>query len=39
MLGTIMVANVLLVIIPAHRKLVAAMEEGREPDPAPLLEA
>jgi uncharacterized membrane protein len=39
MLGTIMVANVLLVIIPAHRKLVAAMEEGREPDSAPLLEA
>ena len=39
MLGTIMVANVLLVIIPAHRKLVDAMEEKREPDPAPLLEA
>ena len=39
MLGTIMVANVLLVIIPAHRKLVDAMEEEREPDPAPLLEA
>jgi uncharacterized membrane protein len=39
MLGTIMVANVLLVIIPAHRKLVTAMEENREPDPAPLLEA
>jgi uncharacterized membrane protein len=39
MLGTIMVANVFLVIIPAHRKLVAAMEEKREPDPAPLLEA
>jgi uncharacterized membrane protein len=39
MLGTIMAANVLLVIIPAHRKLVAAMEEGREPDAAPLLAA
>jgi len=39
MLGTIMVANVLFVIIPAHRKLVAAMEEKREPDPAPLLRA
>ena len=39
MLGTIMAANVLLVIIPAHRKLVAAMEEGREPDPGPLLVA
>jgi uncharacterized membrane protein len=39
MLGTIMAANVFLVIIPAHRKLVAAMEEKREPDPAPLVEA
>ena len=39
MLGTIMAANVLFVIIPAHRKLVSAMEEKREPDPAPLLEA
>jgi len=39
MVGTIMAANVLLSIIPAHRKLVAAMEEGREPDPAPLLAA
>jgi uncharacterized membrane protein len=39
MLGTIMTANVFFVIIPAHRRLVAAMEEGREPDAAPLLEA
>ncbi len=39
MLGTIMAANVLFVIIPAHRKLVRAMEEKREPDAAPLLEA
>jgi uncharacterized membrane protein len=39
MLGTIMAANVLLTIIPAHRKLVHAMEERREPDPGPLLEA
>ena len=39
MLGTIMAANVLLVIIPAHRKLVDAMAEKREPDPAPLIEA
>jgi uncharacterized membrane protein len=39
MLGTIMAANVLLVIIPAQRKLVAAMAAGGEPDPAPLLEA
>jgi uncharacterized membrane protein len=34
-----MAANVLFSIIPAHRKLVAAMEERREPDPAPLLAA
>jgi uncharacterized membrane protein len=39
MLGTIMAANVFFVIIPAHRKLVAAMEEKREPDAAPLFEA
>ena len=38
-LGTIMAANVLLVIIPAHRRLVAAMEAGAEPDPRPLLDA
>ena len=38
-LGTIMTANVLLVIIPAHRTLVAAMEEGREPAAEPLLRA
>jgi uncharacterized membrane protein len=34
MLGTIMVANVLFVIIPAHWELVRAKEAGREPDPA-----
>jgi uncharacterized membrane protein len=39
MLGTIMAANVFFVIIPAHRKLVASMEAGDEPDAAPLLEA
>jgi uncharacterized membrane protein len=39
MLGTVMVANVFFVIIPAHRKLVAAMEDGREPDPVPLRRA
>jgi uncharacterized membrane protein len=39
MLGTIMVANVLFVIIPAHRELVRAMAERREPDPVPLLRA
>jgi uncharacterized membrane protein len=33
-LGTIMAANVLLVIIPAHRELVRAKEEGREPEAA-----
>ena len=38
-LGTIMAANVLLVIIPAHRELVRAKEEGREPDPGPGLAA
>ena len=39
MLGTIMVANVFFVIIPAHRELVRAKEEYRDPDPAPGLEA
>jgi uncharacterized membrane protein len=39
MLGTIMVANVFFVIIPAHRDLVRAAESGREPDPAPALRA
>ncbi len=33
MLGTIMVANVAMVIIPGQRDLVTAKEEGREPDP------
>ena len=39
MLGTIMVANVFFVIIPAHRELIRAKEAHREPDPAPGLEA
>jgi uncharacterized membrane protein len=39
MLGTIMAANVLFNIIPAHREVVAAKEAGREPDPAPGLAA
>ena len=39
MLGTIMAANVFFVIIPAHRELVRAKQEGREPDPAPGLRA
>jgi len=33
MLGTIMVANVFFVIIPAQREMVRAKEQGREPDP------
>jgi uncharacterized membrane protein len=33
MLGTIMVANVFFVIIPAHWELVRAKEAGRDPDP------
>jgi uncharacterized membrane protein len=39
MLGTIMAANVFLVIIPAHWELVRAKEAGREPDPAPGVRA
>jgi uncharacterized membrane protein len=35
--GTIMVANVLLVIIPGQRELVRAKRAGREPDPGPGL--
>ena len=34
MLGTIMAANVLFVIIPAHWELIRAKEAGRDPDPA-----
>ena len=37
MLGTIMAANVFFVIIPAHRELLRAKSEGREPDAAPGL--
>lgn len=33
MIGTIMVANVLMVIIPGQRKMVEAMKAGRTPDP------
>jgi uncharacterized membrane protein len=33
MTGTIMVANVAIVIMPGQRKMVAAMQAGREPDP------
>src|SRR5439155_26295885 len=37
MIGTWMAANVLLVIIPGQRELVAAKLAGREPDPTPGL--
>src|SRR5579859_351471 len=37
MIGTWMVANVLFVIIPGQRELVAAKQAGREPDPTPGL--
>jgi len=33
MIGTIMVANVAMVIIPGQRKMVAEMSAGRQPDP------
>ncbi len=33
MIGTIMVGNVLMVIIPGQRKLVTAMQRGESPDP------
>ena len=36
-LGTIMVANVLHIIIPGQRRMVRAMQEGREPDPKDAL--
>ncbi len=36
-LGTLMVANVLVVIIPGQRELVRAKQQGREPDSAPGL--
>ena len=39
MLGTVMAASVLINIIPAHRELIRAKEAGREPDPAPGIEA
>src|SRR4029453_6711543 len=35
MLGTIMVANVFFVIIPAHPELIRAKEDNREADPPP----
>jgi uncharacterized membrane protein len=39
MLGTIMVANVFFVIIPAHWDLIRSKQAGREPDPRPLIRA
>ena len=39
MLGTIMVANVLMVIIPGQRELVEAKKRGEEPDPLPGIKA
>jgi uncharacterized membrane protein len=33
MIGTIMVANVLMVVIPGQRRMVEAMKAGRTPDP------
>jgi uncharacterized membrane protein len=39
MLGTIMAASVLFNIIPAHWELIRAKEAGRDPDPAPGIEA
>ena len=39
MIGTVMAANVFLDIIPAHWELIRAKEAGREPDPAPGIQA
>ena len=38
-LGTIMVANVFFVIIPGQKQMLAAVERGELPDPAPGLNA
>lgn len=35
MLGTLMAGNVFRVIMPSQRELVASVEQGRQPDPAP----
>ena len=39
MLGTVMAANVLFNIIPAHWELIRAKQDGREPDPRPAFVA
>lgn len=38
-LGTIMVANVFFVIIPGQKQMLAAIERGEAPDPAPGINA
>lgn len=39
MIGTVMAANVFFDIIPAHRELIRAKQEGRDPDPRPGIQA
>ena len=39
MLGTIMAANVLMIIIPGQRELVSARQRGEDPDPLPGIRA
>ncbi|WP_169570236.1 urate hydroxylase PuuD [Sneathiella limimaris] len=39
LIGTIMAANVLMIIMPGQRALVSAAERGEAPDPAPGLKA
>jgi uncharacterized membrane protein len=39
MIGTVMAATVFFNIIPAHWELIRAKEAGRDPDPAPGIEA
>ena len=39
MLGTVMAANVLFDIIPAHWELIRAKQAGRDPDPRPGIQA
>ena len=39
MLGTIMAANVLMIIIPGQRELVSAKQRGEDPDPLPGIRA
>jgi len=39
MLGTIMAGNVLFDIIPSHWELIRAKQAGRQPDPAPGIDA